>query len=325
MANLTMLVQPTLREQLFREKTYGALASAVDVLAFDGEKAPTAEEAAGLLGEADIAITSWGTPTFTAELLTAAPKLKLIVYAAGSVRKFATDAMWDRGVRVCSCAHAIGFGVAEYTVGSIVMGLRNAFNCAASMRRNEKNSQPRRDLFQSTVGVVSLGAVGRQVVRLLEPFGCRVLAYDPHVSADVVDSLGVEMVSLEQLLGESDAVTLHAPNLPQTRKMIGDAQLSMMRDGALLVNTSRGAVIDEAALIAHLEEGRLFAMLDVTDPEPAPADSPLRRLANVFLTPHIAGGPSKRIGEQCLDEVKRFLAGQPQVFEVTRERLATMA
>ena len=147
-------------------------------------------------------------------------------------------------------------------------------------------------LFGATVGIVGASDVGRVVLRLLRPFDAKVLLYDPYLSAEEARALAVEQVSLDDLFARADIVSLHAPSIPETRHMVGAAQLRRMRDGALLVNTARGSLIDQEALVHEAGSGRIRVALDVTTPEPLPGDSPLRAMPNVIITPHLAGqGP----------------------------------
>jgi len=324
--NITVLIEPSLREQLFTGDQLARLNSLGSVTEYSGDERPTADDAKPIIGDAEIVINSWRSPVFDADLLDAAPDLKLIVYAAGSVKPFETDVLWERGVRVTSAAWAIAFQVAEFTTGMIIMALRGAFRYNDVMHAGgDVHAVPRRHTFGTTIGVVSLGQVGQKVVQYLKPLGVTLLAYDPFLTEEKATELGVRAVDLDTLIRESDVVTLHAPRLPETKHMISGPQLKAMKDGAVLVNTARGSLINEADLIAELETGRITACLDVTDPEPPAADSPLRKLPNCILTPHAAGGRTYRIGEQCVDEVARYIANKPQIFEVTREMLATMA
>src|SRR5690606_36207563 len=138
-------------------------------------------------------------------------------------------------------------------------------------------------------GIVGASHIGRRVIDLLKPLECDVLLYDPYVRPGDPITREAKLTSLDDLIARSDVVSLHAPSLPSTRHMIGRRELALMRDGATLINTARGALVDEGALVATLETGRVHAVIDVTDPEIPPPDSPLYRLPNVFLTPHIAG------------------------------------
>jgi phosphoglycerate dehydrogenase-like enzyme len=128
-------------------------------------------------------------------------------------------------------------------------------------------------------------------------------------------------------LERADVVSLHAPDNPATRQMLNAERLARMKDDALLINTARGSLIDEQALIEELARGRFFAFLDVTDPEPPAADSPLRRLPNVVVTPHIAGciENCNQLGELAVEELRRFFAGQPPIYQITPELLERIA
>jgi phosphoglycerate dehydrogenase-like enzyme len=129
------------------------------------------------------------------------------------------------------------------------------------------------------------------------------------------------------MLRQADVVSLHAPAKPETHHLLDADRLALMKDNALLINTARGTLIDESALVAELQKGRFFAFLDVTDPEPPAADSPLRRLDNVVVTPHLAGciEDCTRMGEMAVEELRRYFAGEPPLYQVTRDMLARIA
>jgi phosphoglycerate dehydrogenase-like enzyme len=166
------------------------------------------------------------------------------------------------------------------------------------------------------------------MMRLFRAFNARVLVYDPYFSEAQAQAMEVEVCDLDQLLQRSDIVSLHVPSLPETRHMIGSAQLKLLKNGALFINTARGAIVDEQALIAELRKGRFTAVLDVYEKEPLPDDSPLRTLPNAILAPHAAGHSYEtylRQGTSAVDEVCRLLSGDPLRHEVTKASLATMA
>jgi len=153
------------------------------------------------------------------------------------------------------------------------------------------------------------------------------LLYDPYVSGEEARRLGATKVELDELLRRADIVSVHAPSLPETRHMLNARTLALMKDEAILINTARGALIDEVALVAELSKGRFFAFLDVTDPEPPAPDHPFRRLENVVLTPHLAGivEDATWLGEMEVEELRRFFSGEPPLHRVTREMLARIA
>jgi phosphoglycerate dehydrogenase-like enzyme len=170
--------------------------------------------------------------------------------------------------------------------------------------------------------------VGRRVLQLLAHFDVQVLLYDPYVTAEEARSLGAEKVELDELFARSDIVSVHAPALPETRHLVNAARLALMKDGAVLINTARGALVDEAALVEELRRRRLWACLDVTDPEPPPPGSPLLSCPNLTLTPHLAGSIGRaraRLGALAAEELRRFFAGEPPLYQVTQEMLSRMA
>lgn len=166
------------------------------------------------------------------------------------------------------------------------------------------------------------------MIELLRLFDYQLLLYDPLISEAEAEALGAEKVDLAALMARSDIVSLHAPLLPETRHMIDARQLALMKEGATLINTARGALVNEAALIAKLQTGSINAVIDVTHPEIPEGNSSLYDLPNVFLTPHIAGAiglERRRLGEMAVDEVARFLEGKQLLFEVLKQDLARIA
>ncbi|MHA7987605.1 NAD(P)-dependent oxidoreductase [Rathayibacter sp. CAU 1779] len=171
--------------------------------------------------------------------------------------------------------------------------------------------------------------VGRRVVRLVQGLeSVRCLVADPYADADEVASAGATLVPLDQLLRESQTVSIHAPELPETRNLIGSRELALMPDHATLINTARGSLVDTTALERECSSGRLNAMLDVTFPEPLPSTSVLYDLPNVMLTPHIAGSlgsETLRMTDSMLDDLARYLTGMNPMHTVTRDALAISA
>jgi phosphoglycerate dehydrogenase-like enzyme len=234
--------------------------------------------------------------------------------------------VWARGIRVTSAAPALGQDVAETAVGLILVGVKRIWPLAQHVREGgwrETPWWPARELRGKIVGIIGGGNIGRHVIRLLAPFEPHVLVYDPYLPDAEAERLGVAKAELDDVLRRADVITLHAPSLPETEHMIDSRRLALMKDDALIVNTARGSLFDEVALVAELSQGRFFAFLDVTDPEPPAVDSPLRRLPNVVVTPHLAGCIENctRMGEMAVEELRRFFAGEPPIYEVTPERL----
>ena len=170
-------------------------------------------------------------------------------------------------------------------------------------------------LSEATVGLIGLGRIGSEVRERLRPFGCRVVVHDPFLVAHQAEALGVELVALESLLADADAISLHAPLTPASQHLLGADSLALVKPTAVIVNTSRGPLIDTEALAAALRDGRLGgAALDVFEEEPLPADSPLRDCPNLLLTPHAAWYSSRSMGRLqrlAAEEVRRALLGEP--------------
>lgn len=289
--------------------------------------APIARER---LARADLLLTSWGAPPLTADRLAAAPGLRAVFHAAGSVRGLVTDDLWRRGVPVTSAADANAVPVAEFTLAAIIFAGKKAPFLAGS-HAGWGHHAGFGDLsnHDRTVGVVGFSRIGRRVVRLLDCLRpVRRLVADPYASSAEVTAAGAARVPLIDLLKRCDVLTLHAPETERTRGMIGARELALLPDHATVINTARGSLIDTDALVAECGSGRLFAILDVTEPEPLPKDHPLRTLPNVMITPHVAGSLGTevlRLTDATLDEIARWLAGDPLRHEVTPEALLLSA
>ncbi len=279
------------------------------------------------LRDADACITSWGSPPLEAELLAVAPDLQFAAHAAGSVKPIVTKDLWRRRIRVSSAAAAIAVEVVQYTYALMILGAKRIWEVNQRVRDGqwgETRGLPR-ELCGLSVGIVGAGVVGRGVLELLKQFPPkRVLLFDPFVSAAQSKRIGAIKSSLDTLLRRADIISLHAPSLPQTRHLLDARRLRLIRDGAQLINTARGTLIDEFALARELETKRFFACLDVTDPEPPARNHPFRKLPNVLLTPHMAGCVADgraRMGALAVEELIRYFSGKRLHHEVRQKDL----
>jgi phosphoglycerate dehydrogenase-like enzyme len=307
-----------------------ALAGFAQVIHHPGQEPATKEDLLALLPAADGCLTSWGVARLDADVIAAAPRLQIMAHMGSSVTRLVSEALWQRGVRVTTAAPVLARDVAVTTLGLMIVGLKRIWPLGQHVREGgwrESAYWPSRELYGKAVGIVGASHVGRHVIELLRPFGARVLLYDPYVSPDEATRLGVSKVDLDDLLRQADVVSLHAPAKPETHHLLDARRLALMKDDALLINTARGTLVDEAALIAELRRGRFFVFLDVTDPEPPAADSPLRHLDNVVVTPHLAGciEDCGRMGEMAVEELRRHFAGEPPLYAVTASMLARIA
>lgn len=324
-------------KRVFRPEDFAQLIEEFDVTVNPRDDSMTTKELAEVIGEYDALITGWGaSPELTAQVMENADKLQIIAHSAGSVKAFLTQEIVDkylkpRGIVTCSGAHAIAYNVAESAIGMMIMTARDWLNQAWYIRETGGWRSPElcaedQFLMGATIGVVSASMVGRHVLRLLEPWDCQMLLYDPCVSAQEAEALGAEKVELDELFERSQIVTVHAPSIPETDKMIGAQQLELLHDGATLINTSRGSVIDEQALVQ--EARRLKICLDVTDPEPPGPESPLRQSENIILLPHVSGAGAygyHKIGEATLQALRDHFAGRRVQGAVDYDRFSILA
>lgn len=327
MIKVGVLVPAKASEELFSAESREKLGRFADVVWNETDRQLSEEEASAFLQSCDVAVGSWGTAKPTKAILDSCPQLKLWEHAAGTVKPFFTDDLRGRELTIASCAPAIAKTVAELVLGEIIVGLRRIIP-NSQQNRSERGAKPARKLYaaKSTVGVIGASWVGRQVIGLLRPFQVKVLLYDPYITREAASALGAEKVgALMELCAASDAVTLHTPRTKETYRMLKAAEFQAMKDDCVFINTSRGDCIDEAALIAELQKGRLFAFLDVSDPEPALPDNPIRTLPNVVYTSHLAGGASYHIGDQAVSDIEAFANGQRPLMVVTWDMLERMA
>lgn len=291
------------------------------------------ERARAVLGEVEVLVTGWGCPPLDAAALDAAPRLRAIVHTAGSVRDHITPECWERGIGVSSAAAANALPVAEYTVAMVLLTGKRVLERARELRANRRHTNPlstSRDVgnFGRTVGILSASMIGRRVIELLRPYDLRVLLHDPYVTDGEAEALGVRAVGLGELFARADVVSIHTPLLPETRGLVSRELIAAMRPDAVLINTARGAIVDQDALAEAAAAGAIRAVLDVTDPEVLPPGHPLWDNDNVLITPHLAGSQGNewgRLAELAVAEVARWAAGAGFTYPVRREQLGQLA
>lgn len=323
-------MNPVYLPQLFPEPLLRRLTAVLDI--DPGAVAERFDGTDDALAEVEVIVSGWGAPVLDAAVLERAPRLRAVLHAAGSVKGHLREAVWARGIEVASAAGANALPVAEYTLAAILMAGKGIFNLRERFR-DEKTFElgyihPEVGNFGLRVGLIGASAIGRRVAELLRPFDIEVLLADPYVTAEDAAALGARLADLDQLVTEANVVSVHAPDLPETRHLIDAARLAAMKDGTVLVNTSRGRLVDTDALVAELRTGRLSAVLDVTHPEPPQTDSPLFDLPNVFMTPHVAGSQGNelaRMGLIVVEEAERLAAGLPLANRVDPELLGRQA
>ncbi len=281
--------------------------------------------------EVEMIFSGWGMVPMDEIFFRRFPKLKVVFYAAGTVRSFVKDAFWKRNILLTNAGAANAIPVCEFTVSQILFALKHGWQKALYIRKHRK-FPPRYNApgaFETTVGLLSLGEIGRLAAERLQQFDLNVVAYDPYFPPQEAARLKVKLVSLEEVFAISDVVSCHTPLIAETESMIRGAHFESMKLGAVFLNTARGGVVAEEEMIAALRKRPdLFALLDVTQNEEPPADSPLYALENVVLTPHIAGSlghECHRMGKLMAEELERYLERKPLRYVIDQKRFNRLA
>jgi phosphoglycerate dehydrogenase-like enzyme len=290
-------------------------------------------EHAASLRDVEIIFATWGMPSFTEAHFTAMPRLRAVFYAAGNVKAFATPLV-ERDVVLVSAWAVNAIPSAELVYAQILLTCRGYFRAvrqyAATRDLSAAKAFHRSGAAGETIGLIGTGYIARRLATHLHAHGFRVLASasDPFLTDERAREMGVEKVGLEELFERSYVVSNHVPDLPSTKQLLGGALFERMRDGATFINSGRGAQVVEADLARVLAaRPDLTALLDVTFPEPPAADSPLWRLPNVVMSPHIGGTIGDEVGrlaDCAIEEFEAWRDGRPLRYQVTREILASM-
>jgi phosphoglycerate dehydrogenase-like enzyme len=255
-------------------------------------KPPALDPAAlpGLVAGADVLLTSWGTPHLPKGLWSGGNGPSVVAHAAGSVKNLIDPVILDQGVAVFSAGPRIAWSVGEYCLAAMLTLARRLPRFDHAIRQGgwKQTAFRGHELAGAKVGIIGASSTARALITLLKPFGCDLAVYDPYLTAERADKLGVRTTTLEDAL-QSTFVTIHVPNVPETKGMITRKLIEQLPDDAIVVNSSRGPAIDQQALLDHVLDGRLYAALDVYDPEPPSLDATILEAPNLLLSPHIAG------------------------------------
>jgi len=302
---------------------------------FEGNEDPAVVES--LLARVDDVagiVVCHGSPRIDDRVFDRAPNLRIVGELEGDrfAYRIDTEAGWQRGIRTVDTTNGSSYPVAEWALALTIISLRNAGQqfrrliAHESFRRSyEDFGYVHAELYGKKVGIIGCGHIGRRLITFLKPFNCDIRIHDPYIPKEVPDILGVLPTSLDHVFSDSDAVICLAPLTPRTHRMIGKRELDLLQPGSVFVNVSRGPIVDPDALIERLRRGDIVAGLDVFDPEPIPADSPIRDLPNVFLSPHIAGvtlGSRRAFVELMVDELDRFFHGHETLYDLLPRTLA---
>jgi len=293
------------------QSTVAALGDQVEVRWVDG---PDREKLLAAVGEADALLVRSAT-TVDAEVLAAAPKLKIVARAGVGLDNVDVDAATERGVLVVNAPTSNIHSAAEHAMALLLAAARQIPAADASLRAHtwKRSSFSGTEIFGKTAGIVGLGRIGQLVAHRLAAFGAHLVAYDPYVSPARAAQLGIEMLSLEDLLARADFVSVHLPKTPETAGLIGKEALAKAKPGVIIVNAARGGLVDEAALAEAISSGHVRgAGIDVFAKEPC-TESPLFDLPEVVVTPHLGASTAEaqdRAGTDVAASVKLALAGE---------------
>ncbi|RIX49347.1 hydroxyacid dehydrogenase [Paenibacillus nanensis] len=332
MPNLKVLVtmpKGAVFHTFFNEETVRELEQFADVTWNESlTEQLTKEELCAKIRDVDFVITGWGTRPLDEEVLRHAGKLRMVAHTGGSVNPYVTDAVYERGIRVVSGNNVFAESVAESVIAYALASLRDIPKFSHDLKQGIwPRGYSNKGLLDKKIGIIGFGMIARYTVDMLKPFRPEIKVYSKQLAREELERYRMEEASLEEIFSICDIVSIHAASTPETYHMITEELLNRMPDGSLLINTARGAIIDEQALCRVLANRNIRAVLDVYEVEPLPQDSPLMERDNAILMPHMGGPTVDRrliVTKQLIGEMKRFLKGEPLICEISQEYACKM-
>lgn len=278
------------------------------------------DELRELLPQMDAVISGWGSPLIGKEVLSDKHPA-ILAHVGGSVAPYTDEGTFEKGVRVVSANRVYAKSVAEGTLAYILCALRNIPYWDREVRAGRWRSEDAQSfgLFGKKIGLTAYGTIPSFLVPLLRAFDAEILVRSGHMSDADCAALGVKKAELDEIFATCDIISVHNALTEKTRGLIDGRLLGMIRDDAVLVNTARGAVINEAAMIKELQKNRFTACLDVFEQEPLPLDSALFKMDNVILVPHMASPTSDlhpASGRAVIEDIGRLMRGEPLEYEI---------
>lgn len=277
----------------------------------------------------DIALTGWGTAMLGKTVLEGNSRLKMIAHTGGTVNSLVDDYAYTHGIKVISGNDVYAESVAEAVIAYMLLGLRKIPKYMELVRANSWYNyvDSWEGLLDRTVGFISFGMIPKHLVKMLKPFRVKIKVYSSHISDEELKEYGMERATPEEVFSTCDVISIHSALNEKTRHMINQELLGKIQDGAVLINTSRGAVIDEAALVEEMKKNRFTAVLDVYEHEPLPLDHPLRSLPNVYPIPHM-GGPTydrrRFVTLALIEDMNNMISGKPLKMEISSDYFCHM-
>jgi phosphoglycerate dehydrogenase-like enzyme len=290
----------------------------------------TREELREMIKGIDICISGWGCERFDEYVLENADKLKIVAHTGGSVATLVSEALYEKNIRIISGNWVFAESVAEAVIGYSLCSLRDLvyYDNEVQAGRWHDGKYYNEGILDQSFGLVGFGTVAKYLVKMLKPFRAKIRVYDPYISDRAAEEYGIEKATLEEVFTNSKIISLHAAKTPETYHLIDKRLLKMVPDGALLVNTARGSIIDEEGLAEELGTGRFKAILDVYEVEPLPKESKLRGLKNVILIPHM-GGPTidrrKYVTLELIKDIEGFLQSGTLKYEINKNYAIQMS
>lgn len=326
---VALAMSQAVSHRIFPARVLDSLESGATLLNREPMTEFSSERSLALLAEAQALVTGWGCAMINDEVLHAAPNLRYILHAGGTVKNHVDKVCWERGVEISTAADANAIPVAEYTVAMVILANKRVLQVGRKVHTlrtivHAEEEYPDLGNYNKRVGVIGASKIGRHVIRMLGQYELEVVVADPFLSDAEATALGAAKVTLAELAATSDVVSLHAPSLPSTLNMIHAELIASFKPGATFINTARGELVDQAALLERIQQDDLFAVLDVTTPWDLPSDSGLFTHPNVLVTPHMAGSLGtelERLAMSTVGEAHRLARGEALKFRLPPEQL----
>lgn len=277
----------------------------------------------------DICVTGWGCPVLEEEILENAGELKLVAHTGGSVKPYVTDAVYDRGIRVVSGNRVFAESVAESVIAYALSALRDIPYYSRRLKEGHwPESFRNRGLLDRSVGIVGYGMIAGYVVQMLQPFHNSIKVFSRHIKDEELEKRKIQRAGLEEIFSECDIISIHSGMTKENHHLITEDLLRRMKPGALLINTARGAIIDEEALVRVLRERDIYAVLDVYETEPLPSGHPLTTCERALLMPHMGGPTIDRrlaVTKAVMKDIAHFQKGEGLDCEIDRAYAGKMS
>lgn len=312
-------------KQFMTEDARAYLEERFEVSYFPLDRQLKPEEVSRYAKDADVIMTGWGHPMIDSAMLEGT-NIKLIAHTGGSVADYVAQDVYEKGIKVISGNDMYAESVAEGAVGYMMLGLRKMVDYVEDTRAGNWHSEacpPTEGLLGKTVGLVGMGAITKNLIPMLKPFGVKLKLYSGYpIDPEYLAQNNAVQASLEEIFETCRVVSIHSALNDRTKGMIGKEHFDRLQDGAVFLNTARGAIIREDEMIEALNENRFLAVLDVYCKEPLELDSPLRRLKNVYCIPHQGGPTNDRkpiVTMRLADDIVGFFEGRPLRYEIAAE------